>query len=117
MYEQYCFGAAEIGTNKNARYYALADIGGLEYQDASGAWNDIGVGLQQPFYEEATKKGDTIKMVLNVSEKSLTFIKNGIDNGIAYKDIDTSKIYKMAVALQFVGEDTVELTKFNIRCN
>ena len=54
-------------------------------------------------------------MVFNIKQKTLTFIKNHKDNGIAYSDIDTTKIYSMAVSVNFIqNHEGVELTQFNI---
>ena len=111
----YVFGDYQIRSNQNARYYALADTGELECQDGDGAWNDHGDRYKgKRTYAECIEKGDTIKMILDLSQKSLTFIKNGIDFGIAYKDIDTSKIYKMAICMQFYEGDSVELKNFSV---
>ena len=50
-------------------------------------------------------------MIFNLSQKSLTFIKNGIDNG-AINNIDTSKTYTMAIAMRVYDGDNVQLTQF-----
>ena len=110
---RYCFGSANI----NGTYYALGNDGVLEYQDSSGAWNR---GQEkQTFYQVKTQKGDTIKMILDISNKSLTFIKNDLNVGISYPNIDTSKTYTMAVSMTKAhGDDEcVQLNKFSVRYN
>ena len=113
LFHMYCFGSA----NENGTYYALGNDGVLEYQDLNGAWNK---GQEEKiFYEKKTQKGDTVKMILDISNKSLNFIRNDVNVGIAYSDIDTSKIYTMAVSMTKVqdDEDCVQLNKFSVRYN
>ena len=96
-------------------YYALDDNGDLEYQDEYGRWNSMNqVVPRKEFYHDTTKVGFVVKMMLNVNQKSLTFIKNGVDAGIAYSDIDTSKEYSMALCITFYGKQSVELIKLSI---
>ena len=47
--------------------------------------------------------GDVIRMELNVAKAILKFYKNGKDINFQVADIDTSKIYRLAISLFSAG--------------
>lgn len=49
-------------------------------------------------------KGDTIKMELNVKEKVLKFYRNSDNNHVKIDNIDTTKIYRLAISLCWWNE-------------
>ena len=102
--DKYCFDPSVCA---DCVYYALGDTGLLEYRDNNNKFN-------KDFYSKRTRKGDTIKMILNMKEKSLTFIRNKENIGIAYSEIDATKIYCLAVSIYFEINDYVEMTEFSV---
>ena len=108
----YCFGMDEY----EATYYAMSNDGQLEYQDSNGAWyHDEGINHAKFIYDGGATKGDIVRMIFNVSQRALRFIKNGEDVGDAYSDVDTSKIYSMAIVIRDEKDDFVELLDFCVR--
>ena len=58
-----------------------------------------------------------VKMIFNIKDKTIRYIKNNIDFGIAFKNIDTSLKYRMAVSILTDPHriSTVTLSDFNVR--
>ena len=54
-------------------------------------------------------------MIFNVNQKSVKFIKNEQDIGVACSDVDTSRIYSMAISMRDNKDDWVGLRKFSIK--
>ena len=58
-----------------------------------------------------------VKMIFSVKERTLRYIKNNIDHFIAFRNIDTSLKYRMAVVIVTEQHEsaTLTLSDFNIR--
>ena len=89
----------------------MGDTGDLEYNDCNGPWT-----VSKPIeYSDSIMIGDQIDMILDVSAKTVIFNKNGKNLGVAYVDIDTSKIYHMAICLGSNQKDEfVEIIDFDV---
>eukprot|EP01084_Bolivina_argentea_P189861 326407_1 len=56
--------------------------------------------------------GDVVILRINIQDKSMSFIKNGVDCGIAYSDIDTSVKYRVVISLGHRKGNGTELVSF-----
>ena len=104
----YIFGKRSHPEN-NRFFYALADDGRLEYADSNGDWD---FKKKKKYLPNSIGHNDKIKMILDTAQRSLSFKRNGKEFGIAYNDIDTSKVYHMAVVMCSFEGKRVELTDF-----
>lgn len=59
------------------------------------------------------KTGDIIIMELNVKRRILKYYKNGVDLGIAFRDIDLEKYkYKLAISI-YTPQHTIQIVNFS----
>lgn len=121
----YIFGSA----NDDGKYYAMGNDGVLEYQYSQKAWNSDrqgnGTGPSlMTLSASGIQRGDVVKMIFDVRERTLSFCINENDLGVAYEDIEDA-IYNMAVSVKGLrsgskenaeeSEQYVKLTAFNVR--
>eukprot|EP01083_Nonionella_stella_P150705 480500_1 len=112
--DYYCFGLQ----NDSNLYYALGNDGILEYEHSQGSWHETNLNDRHEFCKPISH-GDTVKMIFNIAQRTLSFHRNNEDLGIAYDSVETTHhVYKMAIAIDCQhGDDLqqyVELTKFVI---
>ena len=69
-------------------------------------------------YTDVCCRGDIVKMIFNVKNKTLKFIFNNNDVGIAYENVDTSLNYRMVTAIhgqRHKEPGLITLSDFNIK--
>ena len=76
--------------------------------------NDGGIARNGRFkkYGESYKRGDTVSVVLDLFNKTLSFNKNGEDQGVAFKNIPVGE-YRVAIAIPR-NRHKITLTKVQI---
>ena len=106
----YCFGKESNDNNPNRCFYALSNGGYLEYADN----NNQNVWWYKPKTKVVLRKtSEKIKMIFSVKQKSLQFIIGAKDIGILYDNIDTTKVYHLALSILCDCTPYVELVKFH----
>ena len=86
----------------------------------SGSGHKLPQGMDRVWYKwikygDNFKANDTISVILDLRKGQISYLKNGVDQGIAYENIqrDDKIQYQLLVSLQGMG-DCVEITNFTM---
>merc|ERR1712228_648414 len=101
-----------LKTNKNKRLLTQSftnDIGGYGYMGNDGGIQRSG---RYKKYGKKFKAGDKVSIILDMKMKSLSFILNGEDQGVAFKNLPSGE-YRLAATFCEKGQK-ITLNKTNI---
>ena len=106
---KYCFSIFPKNDYGDKTFYALGNGGHLESHNI-----DISQAMMTSInnrYGIYTKFGDILSMIFDTKRRTLRYLHNEKDLGIAFNDIDVTKIYRMAVSV-YLQSSSVQLMDF-----
>jgi len=85
-----CVGMCTTEGRTDVGWYGKDTSNAWMYRTSGSAW---GGGSVKGDYGEEYKNGDTIEVILNFTNGTISFKKNGKDQGIAFNDLPTNETF------------------------